>query len=251
MSEASAILRTSGLTKQFGSFTAVDDVDFAIERNETTALIGPNGAGKTTFQNLITGKLQPTAGSITFEGEDITGIAPHERARRGILRKFQVTSVLDDETVLDNMRLAVRGRTGSPASLLRVRDDGDVADRIDQLLGIAGLRERAEDEVSTLSHGEKQWLEIVMAVAAEPTLLLLDEPTSGMSVGETNDTAAFIEEIRRTEDVSILIIEHDMAFIRQVSNAITVLHRGAIIADGTIDEVEADETVQRIYLGAD
>ncbi|WP_336024005.1 ABC transporter ATP-binding protein [Halobellus salinisoli] len=249
MTSADPLLQAEGLTKRFGEFTAVNDVDFTVQPNETKALIGPNGAGKTTFQNLLTGKLSATAGTITFDGEDVTDVPPHERAQRGIIRKYQITSVYEDETVLENMRLAFRSRASSPWTLLRTHDDSDIRDRIEELLEIANLHEKQDTIVGTLSHGEKQWLEIVMAVGAEPELLLLDEPTSGISVGETNDTVDLIKEIRSTEDVAIVVIEHDMDFIRKVSESITVLDRGEIIASGTIDEIENDETVQQIYLG--
>ncbi|MFD1598495.1 ABC transporter ATP-binding protein [Halobellus rarus] len=249
MTDTEPLLRAEGLTKRFGEFTAVDDVDFTVQPNETKALIGPNGAGKTTFQNLLTGKLSATEGTITFDGEDVTHVSPHERAQRGIIRKYQITSVYEDETVLENMRLAFRSRASSPWELLRTHDDSDIRDRIEELLSIANLHDEQHTTVGTLSHGEKQWLEIVMAVGAEPELLLLDEPTSGISVGETDDTVDLIEEIRSKENVAIVVIEHDMDFIRKVSESITVLDRGEIIASGTIDEIENDETVQRIYLG--
>ena len=249
MTDTEPLLRAEGLTKRFGEFTAVNDVDFTVHPNETKALIGPNGAGKTTFQNLLTGKLSATEGTITFDGEDVTDVPPHERAQRGIIRKYQITSVYEDETVLENMRLAFRSRASSPWELLRTHDDSDIRDRIEELLSIANLHDKQHTTVGPLSHGEKQWLEIVMAVGAEPELLLLDEPTSGISVGETDDTVDLIEEIRSKENVAIVVIEHDMDFIRKVSESITVLDRGEIIASGTIDEIENDETVQRIYLG--
>jgi len=249
MTESAPLLRTEGLTKRFGDFTAVDGVDFSIEPTETKALIGPNGAGKTTFQNLITGKLPVTEGSIAFESEDITTLEPYQRARRGIIRKYQVTSVYDDESVVENVRLALRGRTSSPTQLLRSHDDSDIRDRVSELLAIADLDEQRHQQVGTLSHGEKQWLEIVMAVGADPKLLLLDEPTSGMSVGETDATVDLIDEIRARENIAILVIEHDMDFIRKVANNITVLNHGEIIASGSVSDVENDETVQRVYLG--
>jgi ABC-type uncharacterized transport system ATPase subunit len=243
------ILYTEGLTKRFGNFTAVDDVSFSIAPNETQALIGPNGAGKTTFQNLVTGKLPLTEGKIVFRGEDISDEPPYRRAKMGIVRKYQVTSVYENETVLENMRLALRGRTASPLKLAFTSDDSDIHDRIEELLAIGGLSGLETEKAGRLSHGEKQWLEIMMAVGADPDLLLLDEPTSGMSVGETNDTADLIENIRQREDVAILVIEHDMDFIRQVSSNITVLNHGEVIARGTVEEIENDEMVQRIYLG--
>lgn len=244
-----AILRTEGVTKQFGDFTAVDSVSFSIEPNEIQALIGPNGAGKTTFQNLLTGTYDVTEGKILFKGRDITDDPPYRRAKDGIVRKYQVTSVYEDETVLENIRLAIRGRTSSPRDLLFTRGDDDIADRVSELIEMANLDGLEGQVAGTLSHGNKQWLEIAMAVGADPELLLLDEPTSGMSVGETNDTAELIETIRQQEGIAILVIEHDMEFIRKVSNNITVLNHGEVIASGTVDEVERDDTVQEVYLG--
>jgi len=247
--ETESILRTKGVTKQFGDFTAVDSVSFSIEPNEIQALIGPNGAGKTTFQNLLTGKYDVTEGKILFKGREITDDPPYRRAKDGIVRKYQVTSVYEDETVLENIRLAIRGRTSNPRDLLFTRSDNDIADRVAELVEIANLDGLEQQVAGTLSHGNKQWLEIAMTVGADPELLLLDEPTSGMSVGETNDTAELIETIRQREEIAILVIEHDMDFIRKVSNNITVLNHGEIIASGTVDEVESDKTVQEVYLG--
>ncbi len=240
-------LETENLTKQFGKFVAVDGVDLEIAAGETRALIGPNGAGKTTFQNLISGDLEITEGSITFEGTDITDLPPYERARMGMIRKYQENHIYGSETVVENMRMAARG-DGSIRELILRDDDESVEERIDDLLRIADLYEKRGTIASQLSHGEQQWLEIVMCVVAEPTLLVLDEPTSGMSVSETNDTVDLIQEIKRTEEISLLVVEHDMEFIKKVSNNITVLHRGRIIAEGTIEEVQQDEQVRDVYL---
>ena len=245
------ILQTEGLTKRFGEFTAVDSVDVRVERGERRGLIGPNGAGKTTFQNLITGRYDVSDGRIYFGGEDITHLEPYERARAGIVRKFQVTRVYESETLLENLRLALRGRSSSTWELLRTHGDADVDDRALELLEIAGLADRRDETAANLSHGESQWLEIVMAVGAAPDFLLLDEPTSGMSARETAETVDLIRDIRAREDVTIMVVEHDMEFIRAVSDSLTVLHRGAVIAEGTVDEVEADEQVQDVYLGRD
>jgi urea ABC transporter ATP-binding protein UrtD len=246
-----AILETEGLTKRFGNFTAVDDVDLSVARGERRGLIGPNGAGKTTFQNLITGQYDATEGQIYFDGDDITDLEPFERARAGIIRKFQVTRVYESETLLENLRLALRGRQLSTWGLLRSRDDSDIDDRAVELLEVANLADRRDETAANLSHGESQWLEIVMAVGASPDFLLLDEPTSGMSGRETTATAELIRDIREQEDLTIMVVEHDMEFIREVSDRLTVLHRGEIIAEGTVDEVEADERVQEVYLGRD
>jgi len=240
-------LKTQNLTKQFGKFVAVDGVDLELLAGETRALIGPNGAGKTTFQNLISGDLNVTEGSITFEGTDITDMSPYERARMGMIRKYQENHIYDSETVVENMRMAARGDESIRELMLR-EDNEATEDRIDELLQIANLYKKRETVASQLSHGEQQWLEIMMCVLADPTLLVLDEPTSGMSVHETNDTVDLLQEIKQTEDISLLVVEHDMEFIKKVSNNITVLHRGRIIAEGTIEEVENDEQVRDVYL---
>jgi ABC-type uncharacterized transport system ATPase subunit len=243
----SVTLETTNLTKKFGKFTAVDDVNMTISSGETRALIGPNGAGKTTFQNLISGDLPVTEGSITFDGQDITSLSPHERAQAGIIRKYQENHIYESETVLQNMQIASRGRNSIP-ELMSTRDKSDIQNQTIELLEIANLRTKQDTIASNLSHGEQQWLEIIMCVIADPTLLILDEPTSGMSVGETNDTVQLIDEIKESTELSLLVVEHDMEFIKKVSNNITVLHRGSVIAEGNIKQVENNERVRKVYL---
>lgn len=247
MSES--LLHTDDLTKKFGEFTAVDHVNFSIDRGAVEALIGPNGAGKTTFQNLITGNLAPTEGTVHFDGRDITADEPYQRARRGIIRKYQVTSIYESQPVMENVQLAVRGQITSAKKLLTTHGNKDIRDRVDELLSIAGLDDKATEVAGNLSYGEQQWLEIAMSLGADPDLLLLDEPTSGMSRGETNETVELIAEIQNKRDVSILVIEHDMDFIKDVSESITVLHQGAIIAEGNAAEIKSNETVKEVYLG--
>lgn len=243
----SIALETTNLTKKFGKFTAVDDVNMRINSGETRALIGPNGAGKTTFQNLISGDLPVTEGSITFDGKDITSLSSYKRARVGIIRKYQENHIYESETVLQNMRIASRGRNSIP-ELMSARDKSDIQDQTIELLEIANLRTEQDTTATNLSHGEQQWLEIIMCVIADPTLLILDEPTSGMSVGETNDTVQLIDKIKKSTDLSLLVVEHDMEFIKKVSNNITVLHRGSVIAEGNIKQVENNERVRKVYL---
>lgn len=247
MSES--LLHTDDLTKKFGEFTAVDHVNFSIDRGAVEALIGPNGAGKTTFQNLITGNLAPTEGTVHFDGRDITADEPYQRARGGIIRKYQVTSIYESQSVMENVQLAVRGQITSARKLLTTHGNEDIRDRVDELLSIAGLDDKATEIAGNLSYGEQQWLEIAMSLGADPDLLLLDEPTSGMSRGETNETVELIAEIQNKRDVSILVIEHDMDFIKDVSESITVLHQGAIIAEGNATEIKSNETVKKVYLG--
>lgn len=243
------LLHTEDLTKEFGDFTAVDHVDFSIDQGAVEALIGPNGAGKTTFQNLITGNLIPTHGTVHFDGRDITTDEPYQRARHGIIRKYQVTSTYESQSVVENIQLAVRGQITSARELLTTSGIADIKDRVDELLSIAGLDGKATEIAGNLSYGEQQWLEIVMSLGADPDLLLLDEPTSGMSRGETRETIELIDEIQSKTDVSILVIEHDMDFIKDVSESITVLHQGAVIAKGDAAEIKSNETVNKVYLG--
>lgn len=248
-SQQDTILETEGLTKRFGSLTAVDGVDLTVERGDTVGLIGPNGAGKTTFQSLIMGQYETTEGSIYFDGTDITGLNPYERARKGIIKKFQVTRVYDSETLAENIRLAIRGRNTSTLGLLRSHDDSDIEEQVHELLEVANLESKAQTKAENLAHGEQQWLEIVMAVSTDPELLLLDEPTSGMGAQETNETVDLLDDIKEQTGTSMLIVEHDMDFIRQVSNNLTVLHHGAVLAQGTVEDIQRNNKVQEVYLG--
>jgi ABC-type branched-subunit amino acid transport system ATPase component len=248
-SSADTILETQGLTKEFGNLVAVDDVDFTIERGSTVGLIGPNGAGKTTFQSLLSGEHAATDGSILFEGDEITGTDPYRRARMGIIKKFQVTRVYGSESILENMRMAMRGRLSSTWELLRSHDDSALDDRIHELLDVANLRHKKHENAENLSHGEQQWLEIVMAVSTDPKLLLLDEPTSGMGPQETNETVGLLRTIKEETETTLLVVEHDMDFIQKVSNNLTVLHHGEILAQGTVEDIQNNDKVQEVYLG--
>jgi ABC-type branched-subunit amino acid transport system ATPase component len=250
-SDTNNILETQGLTKRFGKLTAVDDVDLTVERGATVGLIGPNGAGKTTFQSVIMGQYAASEGSIIFNGEDITGLEPYQRARKGIIKKFQVTRVYNSETLVENIRLAIRGRNTSTLGLLRSHSDEDVDERIHELLEVANLDSKAYTKAENLAHGEQQWLEIIMAVSTNPELLLLDEPTSGMGAQETNETIELLNDLKERTGASMLIVEHDMDFIQEVSNNLTVLHHGAVLAQGSVEEVQNNETVREVYLGRD
>lgn len=234
--DSTPVLETDGLTKRFGGLTAVDDVDYQLPNNELRCLIGPNGAGKSTFFQLLVGRLQPTSGRIRFRGEDITDLEPHERARRGISLKFQNISVYPNLSVRENFRIPVQ------------RTDADFAERIDELAELAGLTDEQDTLVDRLSHGQQQWLEIAMSMAIDPDLLLLDEPTAGMTIDETRETGALIRSLQE-EGLSLIVIEHDINFVRQIADWVTVLHHGRLFAEGTVDEIEDNEAVQRIYLG--
>jgi|AntDeeMinimDraft_5_1070356.scaffolds.fasta_scaffold00238_20 branched-chain amino acid transport system ATP-binding protein len=235
-SDENIVLRTESLTKDFGGLRAVDSVDYELPADELRCLIGPNGAGKSTFFKLLSGQLQPTEGSIYFQGEEITNLEPYARARRGISLKFQNISVYPSLTVRENLRIPVQ------------RHAADVDGRITELIELAQLNGLGDDIVDNLSHGQQQWLEIVMSMAIDPELLLLDEPTAGMSIEETRETGDLIQSLA-AQGVSIVVVEHDINFVRQIADWVTVLHNGRLFAEGTVAEIEADERVQNIYLG--
>lgn len=232
------ILRTDRLTKQFGGLTAVDDVSFRLPRGEIHCLIGPNGAGKSTLLKLVTGAHQPTEGTVHFDGEDITGLQPHTRVRRGMSLKFQRISTYRELTVEQNLRVAAQ----------RIHDWEEATARIDELLDVIGLSHHRETIAGSLSHGDQQWLEISMAMATDPKLLLLDEPTAGMTIDETKETGEMIQDLVG-DGMSILVVEHDINLVKQIADHVTVLNRGSVFVDGTVDEITGNEDVKRIYLG--
>lgn len=236
---SSRILQTRDLRKQFGGLVATDDVDFALEAGELRCLIGPNGAGKSTFLKLLTGTLEPTAGTIYFDGVEITDLPTHERVERGISMKFQVPSLYPNLTVGDNLRIPLQ----------RVAAPSEFDARTRETLERFGLLEERDTVAATLSHGQQQRLEIGMAMALEPSLLLLDEPVAGLSVDETAEIADLLTEIQAESDVAFVVIEHDVDFVARIADRVTVLHQGAIFTEGTIEEVRADPDVRRIYLG--
>jgi branched-chain amino acid transport system ATP-binding protein len=233
-----AILRTEGLTKRFGGLTAVDDVSFGLPAGEIRCLIGPNGAGKSTFLKLVTGTHRPTEGTVHFDGEDITGVEPHVRVRRGMSLKFQRISTYRELTAEQNLRVATQ----------RIHDGREATRRIDELLDTIGLSAQRQAVAGSLSHGDQQWLEIAMAMATDPKLLLLDEPTAGMTIEETRETGELIQNL--VEDgMSILVVEHDINLVRQIADRVTVLNQGSVLMEGTVAEVTGSEDVKRIYLG--
>ncbi|ELY53179.1 ABC transporter ATP-binding protein [Natronococcus jeotgali] len=239
--DSSRILQTRGLRKAFGGLTATDDVDFALEAGELRCLIGPNGAGKSTFLDLLTGRLEPTAGKIYYDGADITGLPSHERVDRGISMKFQVPSVYEGLTVAGNLRIPLQRVVEPDAFDARTRE---ILERFDL------LAER-ETVAGELSHGQQQRLEIGMAMAMEPNLLLLDEPVAGLSVEETADIADLLREIADDDGVAVIVIEHDIDFVETIADRVTVLDGGSIFREGSIEEIRTDPEVKRIYLGED
>ncbi|MFB6297735.1 MAG: ABC transporter ATP-binding protein [Salinirussus sp.] len=245
-------LETRNLTKQFGELTAVDAVDLAVEPGEFRSVIGPNGAGKTTLFNCITGAMSPTEGSVIFEGTDITGLPPYERARRGLGRSFQITNVFDGLSVRENVRLAAQSvhRDGISAGgeLLRNTDAFEtITAHAAEVLDRVGLADRAEERAETLAYGDQRRLEIGIVLATDPSLVLLDEPTAGMSAEETETTMNLIDEV--LADETLLLIEHDIDLVMRVSDRITVLTRGEVLASGTPEAIAADADVRDAYLG--
>lgn len=246
MASGSNILETHSLVKHFGGLHAIDGLSFSLQAGELRCLIGPNGAGKTTFFNLITGYLKPTKGSIYFKGASITGLSPHAICWKGIGRKFQVPNVFFDLTVLDNLRVSQHGKTTLGRLLFKVRD-AEQSEEITEMLETISLQGKRDYPASSLSHGEKQWLEIGMVLINKPSLLLLDEPTAGMTAQETRETARLIK--RLAQGLTTLVIEHDIKFVREIAEIVTVLHRGQILAQGPFEEIANNETVRNVYLG--
>lgn len=244
-----ALLETTGLTKTFGSLTAVDTVDFELEEGRTSSLIGPNGAGKTTFFNLVTGEYDVTKGTISFKGKDVTDLPSHERINRGMGRVFQISNLFPELTTFENVRLAVQANTssGSRDLLRKAHDDQAVIDRTHEILEELDLYEERAMIADSLPYGDKRRLEIGMSVALEPELLLMDEPTAGLPEEELHEVIDFIRDI--AEDHTILLVEHKMDVVMGLSDRISVLHEGRLIAEGTVDEIRNNEEVQKVYLG--
>jgi urea transport system ATP-binding protein len=242
----SGFLEIKGLTTRVAGYTILDSLDFTMERNELRVLLGPNGAGKTTLIAMITGQFKPTAGEILFEGRPIAGLAPDRIFQAGISRKFQVPNMYETLSIFDNVMVALQGGRKVFDVLFRQLSAED-EDRVWDTLEFIGLADRASDAADTLSHGERQWLELGMLISSNPKLLLLDEPTTGMTEEGKDRTAELIERIARNR--SVMLVEHDMHIVRKIARKVTVLHQGQRIAEGTLAEVVANETVRQVYLG--
>jgi branched-chain amino acid transport system ATP-binding protein len=245
-----SLLECRGLARRFGALVAVDQVDLAVAPGEIRAVIGPNGAGKSTLFNLITAELAPSAGRVVFAGEDVTGLPVHQVAQRGIARTFQRCHVFPALAVRENVRLAAQAREPERGRLigggaLRRRSTA-AADAALERLQLGGV---AAQPAGTLSHGDQRLLEIAMALAQQPRLLMLDEPTQGLSIEETERAVAILKAMLADGALSVLLVEHDMEVVFELAHNITVLHRGRVIADGTPANVRADTTVQSAYLG--
>jgi branched-chain amino acid transport system ATP-binding protein len=246
MSEA--VLRVESLVKRFGGLAALGGVDLTVEPGEFRAIIGPNGAGKSTFFNTLTGLLRPDSGRVTFEGLDITGSPPHRVARRGVARTFQITSIFPDLTALENVQVALLAHAQRSWSVWP-RASAFGIERARELLALVGLAASATQAAGTLSHGDQKRLELAIALAAEPRLLLLDEPTAGMAAPERLEAIWLVHRIARELGLACVFTEHDMAVVFAVATRITVLHQGRVLAEGTPAEVRARPEVQQVYLG--
>ncbi len=243
---SSPLLKTELLSVRFGGLTALSDVNFELGRDEVRAVIGPNGAGKSTFFNCLTGVLRPSGGRILFNGEDITGLRSNVISQKGIARSYQITNILPNATSLENVRIAAQSRRHA-WNMVRHHDGfADINAKAEAALHAVGLLGKAGELASNLSHGEQRNLEIGIALATEPQLLCLDEPTAGMSAAETEATMELVHRI--ADDLTILIVEHDMEVVMKLADRITVLHYGAILAEGTPEEIQANPKVLEVSL---
>ena len=244
------LLECRGLVRRFGALVAVDGIDLAVEPGEIRAVIGPNGAGKSTVFNLITSVLKPSAGQVIFAGEDVTGMPVHQVAQKGIARTFQLCHIFPALTVRENVRIAAQARDGRRWQFL---GGGGVLNRsasaADDAIGRMRLTRLADATAAMLSHGDQRLLEIAMAIAQKPRLLMLDEPTQGLSIEETGRAVQILKDMLTEGDLSVLLVEHDMEVVFKLADNITVLHRGRVIADGSPAAVRASAQVRSAYLG--
>jgi branched-chain amino acid transport system ATP-binding protein len=251
-----ALLQTHSLRKEFGGLVAVDDIDFVVPEGSIVSLIGPNGAGKTTFFNMLTGVYKPTAGAVVFAGEDMTGKPPHAYTQRGIGRTFQNIRLFQNMTALENVLVGMHTRLKGTLfeAILRTprvkHEEGDARARARELLEYSGLRRKDSVIGRNLSYGDQRRLEVARALATEPKLLLLDEPTAGMNPQETAEFTDFVARLRADRDLTVLLIEHDMRVVMGVSDRVTVLDYGEKIAEGTPSEIQKNDRVIEAYLGS-
>jgi len=246
MSSTDFTLAVEDLTVSFDGFKAIQDLTLYIDKNELRVIIGPNGAGKTTLLDLICGKTRASAGSIKFKDEEIVGMPEHVRVRKGIGRKFQTPSIYENLSVFQNLEVSFpSGRSVLGALAFQCTDE--VQARVDAVAAEIGLADKLDTEAGLLSHGQKQWLEIGMLLMQEPELLMLDEPIAGMSARERDLTAELLHRI--CQNRAVIVIEHDMEFVKKIAHKVTVMHQGRILAEGPMDQVQADPRVIDVYLG--
>jgi urea transport system ATP-binding protein len=247
MSKSGTILYLDGVSVAFDGFRAINNLSLVLDKGEMRAIIGPNGAGKTTMMDIVTGKTRPDEGEVFFDGlVDLTKHDEAEIAMMGIGRKFQKPTVFESHTVEDNLVLALAGSRSIFPALFH-RRSADEARRIDDILGVTRLGDKRDTLAANLSHGQKQWLEIGMLLAQDPKLLLVDEPVAGMTDAETHQTAELLKEINREK--TVIVVEHDMTFVRELGVKVTCLHEGSVLAEGSIDQVSSNERVIEVYLG--
>jgi branched-chain amino acid transport system ATP-binding protein len=245
-----SLLHVDNVSRHFGSLVAVDKVSMTVEPGELRAVIGPNGAGKTTFFNMISGFFPPTSGTISFDGTDVTSWSPERRVAHGMARTFQITEIFPELSVRENLRIPIEVAEGLRRHPWLSREaDVKIRARLDELLGMGGLVDKADRLVGELSHGDQRATEIMMALALEPRLLLLDEPTAGMGDQETYDVTRLIRRLHRDSKLTIVLIEHDMRVVFHLADRIMVLAEGALLAEGSADDIAKDERVQAAYLG--
>ncbi len=240
------LLRTEDLCIRFGGLTALNGINLAVQPEEIHAIIGPNGAGKSTFFNCLTGVLRPSSGRILLDGEDVTGLSSDRLSQKGVARSYQITNILPNATTLENVRIAAQSRRHGWSLLTHHRAFRDVIAKAEEVLASVGLLGKADELAGNLSHGEQRNLEIGIALATEPRLLCLDEPTAGMSAGETHGTMELVRRIAK--NLTILIVEHDMQVVMELAQRITVLHYGEVLAQGTPAEIQRNPRVIEVYL---
>lgn len=243
----STILELKNVTKAYDAFKVVDDFSFSVEQGELRCLLGPNGAGKTTTMDLITGRQKVTSGQIILNGRNVTGLREDKIAKLGVGRKFQVPAVFKEMTVLENLQVATNLNTDPFVNMIRFRQREGM-DRLQEVVELVGLSERLGELGGNLSHGETQWLEIGMVLIQNPKLVLMDEPTAGMTEQETQKTSEIFNQLKGEH--TLIVVEHDMAFVREIADVITLMHLGSTLAEGPMHEVENDARVKEVYLGS-